>query len=144
MTMKKILFAILLCAATLLSAKAESFIYMNFTSSDQTVKQVFANGMTITFADGKAIVTSTTGTDTLSLAELSMMEFTNTPESGVVYAVGDVNGDGLVDVTDVNILIDIVLGKDQADNYERRAYVSDDELIDVTDVNMIIDIVLGK
>ena len=57
---------------------------------------------------------------------------------------GDVNGDGIVDVTDVSIAIDIVLGKDSNDNYGGRANINGDSTVDVTDVSMIIDIVLGK
>lgn len=55
---------------------------------------------------------------------------------------GDLNGDNQVDVTDVNIIIDMVLGK-QAQNLS-TADLDGNNLIDVTDVNIIIDIVLGK
>ena len=58
---------------------------------------------------------------------------------------GDVNNDGKVDVTDVNILINIMLGKDNADKYDGRAYVTEgDTAIDVSDVNAVINIMLGK
>ena len=57
---------------------------------------------------------------------------------------GDVNLDGVVDVTDVNIVINIILGNDQAENYDRRAYITDDDDIDVSDVNALINIILGK
>ena len=56
----------------------------------------------------------------------------------------DVNADGVWDIADVNILIDIMLGKDSADNYNGRAYVTDDEQVDIADVNMAIDIMLGR
>ena len=58
--------------------------------------------------------------------------------------LGDVNLDGRVDVDDVNIVIRIILGKDQAENYDRRAYITDDDTIDVDDVNALIRIILGK
>ncbi|MBR1803622.1 MAG: M6 family metalloprotease domain-containing protein [Muribaculaceae bacterium] len=57
---------------------------------------------------------------------------------------GDVNLDGVVDVTDVNIVINIILGNDQAENYDRRAYITDDDDIDVSDVNALINIILSK
>ena len=60
------------------------------------------------------------------------------------YDRGDINADGMVDVTDVNILIDIILGKDNADNYDGRALLNDDDIVDVTDVDILIDIILGK
>lgn len=55
---------------------------------------------------------------------------------------GDINNDNKVDVSDVNIMIDMVLGK-QAQNLG-VADLDGDNLIDVSDVNAIIDIVLGK
>ena len=57
---------------------------------------------------------------------------------------GDINGDGNVDVNDVNIVINITLGKTQAGNYPGNADVTGDGNIDVTDVNTVINIVLGK
>ncbi len=59
--------------------------------------------------------------------------------------VGDVSGDGKVDVSDVNILVNIMLGRDSADNYDGRAYVTEgDTNVDVSDINMVINIMLGK
>ncbi|MBR1882829.1 MAG: family 10 glycosylhydrolase [Muribaculaceae bacterium] len=57
---------------------------------------------------------------------------------------GDVNGDGEVDVNDVNILINIILGRDSADNYAGRANVNGVGDVDVSDVNVLINAVLGK
>ena len=55
---------------------------------------------------------------------------------------GDVNADGNVDITDVNILINIILGRDEAENYERRAYILGNDDIDISDVNALINLVL--
>ena len=63
---------------------------------------------------------------------------------GPTYKTGDVNGDGEVDVNDVNILINIVLGTDSADKYEGRANVDGVGDVDVADVNALINLVLGK
>lgn len=62
----------------------------------------------------------------------------------VTYKVGDVNGNGTVDVEDVNILINIMLSKDSADNYDGRANVDGQDDIDISDVNVIINIMLGR
>lgn len=56
---------------------------------------------------------------------------------------GDLDGSGEVDVTDVNILINIILGRDQAENYGTRAYITNDEDVDVSDVNALINIILN-
>ncbi len=58
--------------------------------------------------------------------------------------LGDVNLDGLIDVTDLNILISIILGKDRAENYGSRAYITDDDTVDVSDVNALVNIILNK
>ncbi len=55
--------------------------------------------------------------------------------------LGDVNGDGTVDVADVNIVVNMVLGKAAKDLI---ADLTNDGDIDVTDVNALINIVLGK
>ena len=55
---------------------------------------------------------------------------------------GDLNDDGIVDVTDVNMIIDMVLGKTEPDM--EKADLDGNGLVDVADVNALIDIVLGK
>ena len=67
-----------------------------------------------------------------------------TTEVTPIYARGDVNGDGKVDVSDVNIIINIMLGKDDGSAYNGRQYLTDDDRVDVSDVNAVINIMLGK
>lgn len=55
--------------------------------------------------------------------------------------LGDVDGDGQVDVTDVNILINMMLGKAISSPV---ADVTGDGMVDVSDVNAVINIMLGK
>lgn len=55
---------------------------------------------------------------------------------------GDVNGDGIIDISDLNIVLDIMQGKDSASNYNGRADLSGDGIIDVTDMNEIINLIL--
>ncbi len=58
--------------------------------------------------------------------------------------LGDINGDDKVDVWDVNITINIILGKDSPANHPGDADVSGDGLVDVSDINAIVNIILGK
>ena len=58
--------------------------------------------------------------------------------------VGDVNGDGIVDVSDVNIVINIMLGKIVSDELLVTSDVNGDSKVDVSDVNIVINIMLGK
>ena len=57
---------------------------------------------------------------------------------------GDLNGDGMVDVTDVSLLIDEVLGKNPVLAEGANPDLNGDGMVDVTDVSILIDIVLGK
>ena len=58
--------------------------------------------------------------------------------------IGDVTGDGDVDVSDVNAVINIILHKKTQDDYPGNADVTGEGNIDVSDVNAIINIILGK
>ncbi len=57
---------------------------------------------------------------------------------------GDVDGNGAVNGTDLNILINIILGKDNAANYSGRANVNGEGGVDGNDLNKLINIILGK
>lgn len=59
-------------------------------------------------------------------------------------AVGDLNGDGNVDVTDVSLLIDVVLGKTVELAEGAVADLNGDGNTDVSDVSLLIDIILGN
>ena len=56
--------------------------------------------------------------------------------------VGDVNGDGVVDISDVNLCINVILGTASQSSYP-GADVNGDGAVDIADVNAIINIILG-
>ena len=59
------------------------------------------------------------------------------------YLPGDVNGDGEVNIADINALMDIILG-DEADAVTMlRADVNSDGETNIADINALIDIILG-
>lgn len=74
---------------------------------------------------------------------LDMEARTLTVSKAQEYLRGDVNCDGVVDVGDVNIMVNIILGKDTND-YEGRADLNGDNIVDVGDVNELVNIILGK
>lgn len=53
---------------------------------------------------------------------------------------GDVNADGVVDITDANLVINAVLGKP----YTGNADANGDGVVDISDINVILNIILGK
>ncbi|MBO4723350.1 MAG: hypothetical protein IKX39_03525 [Muribaculaceae bacterium] len=55
--------------------------------------------------------------------------------------IGDVNGDGVVDISDVNAVINMMLGKMTP---TAAGDVTGDSHVDISDVNIIINLMLGK
>ena len=56
------------------------------------------------------------------------------------FLVGDTNGDGEVNIADLNALIDVILSND----YDRVFDVNNDGEVNIADVNTLIDIILAK
>ena len=67
-----------------------------------------------------------------------------TPEDPIEQKVGDVTGDGVVDVADVNAVINIILELKPADFYPGNADLTGEGTVDVSDVNAIINIILAN
>ena len=65
------------------------------------------------------------------------------PPEPPTFLRGDVNGDGEVNVADVNALIDIILGGYADADTLIRADVNEDSEINIADLNALIDIILG-
>ena len=61
-----------------------------------------------------------------------------------VYEQGDVNHDHTVDVTDVNLIVNQILGKGSESADMELADMDDNGIIDVTDINLVVNIILGK
>ena len=55
---------------------------------------------------------------------------------------GDVNGDGSVNIADVNLLINIILGATMDADTMKRADVNEDGSINISDINEVISIIL--
>ncbi len=57
---------------------------------------------------------------------------------------GDINLDGVVDIDDINIAVNIVLGKETDIDRIARANLDGTGQVDVTDLNLLINIILNK
>lgn len=57
--------------------------------------------------------------------------------------LGDVDGDGSVDVADINVIVNIILGQADAAQYDGRADINDDGLMDITDLGIIVDAMIN-
>ena len=125
-----------------LAANATGYDYLNFVKTDASGSSYMADGIKITFNGTTAMVTTASGTSAVPMTGISYLEFSNTKltDSPTPAIKGDVTGDGVVDIADVNVLIDIILGlKEKA----AIADVNADGNVDVADMNAIINIILG-
>ena len=59
---------------------------------------------------------------------------------GTPAMTGDVNGDGQVDIADVNMVINAMLGKGEGNTCD----VTHNGTVDIADVNAVINLMLGK
>ena len=98
----------------------------------------------MTFDGGKATVVAGGRTQTISLATMAYLEFSNTQVSDTTYITGDINGDGSIDVNDINALVNIMLGREQRSSYPGQANVDGDpdDSVDVADINVVLNIML--
>ncbi len=112
------------CPITLASGESTT---VNFSFDDlQPGESYFAN---FSYYNGTTLtrITGSTG-------------FYTVPDTPTTIT-GDINGDGIVDITDVNMVINMVLGKVTATT---AADLDGSGTVDITDVNQAINIVLGK
>ena len=57
--------------------------------------------------------------------------------------MGDLNGDGVVSVTDVTLLVSVVLGEENENVDMDNADVNGDGILSVSDVTTLVNIILG-
>ncbi len=60
------------------------------------------------------------------------------------YDLGDVDGDGQVSISDVNTIIDLLLGATYDEDVRKRADVDNDEEVTVSDITFLIELLLSK
>lgn len=70
--------------------------------------------------------------------------FGNFGQNIIPLKPGDMNKDAIIDVSDVNVVINIMLGKSTDAMLKHNADMNGDKHIDVSDVNRLINTMLGK
>ncbi len=105
---------------------------------------------TLTVTNGGVSVAFTAGTElntyTFQMPAAAVTVSATFKEAAPVYAAGDVDGSGAVDGNDLNMLINILLGKLSAtdETVKGNPNVDGQGGIDGSDLNMLINIILGK
>ena len=124
---------------TLHAAASET---LNFVKADGSKVSFSVEGLKITYDDfAHAVVTNNETSATLNLSDLEYMYFGD--EAAVTYPTGDVNGDGEVNIADINALIDTILSGNADSETATRADVNGDSEVNVADVNALIDLILS-
>lgn len=139
--MKRYFFIALMTIVTLVSS-ASVYNYLNIVKADGTGNSFAATGTKVTFSGNTASVTTEGKTATLSLGTSGYLEFSNTNLGSPSGIKGDINGDGVVDVIDVNCIINVILGNVDASQYGDKVYVNEDNEIDILDVNALISLII--
>lgn len=109
---------------------------------DATEDQVVAVGEEVTTqltTSGKSYKITGDGSEYTITFDLNNLKFKF--EAAQAGVPGDSNGDGIVDIADVNAVINMMLGKTDADT---NCDMNGDGIIDIADVNMVINTMLGK
>lgn len=84
------------------------------------------------------------GTEELYRITWPWTGFFNIIEDATTVVRGDVNGDGLVDVRDLNCIVNLILGRANSADFSGRDDVNEDSSTDVRDINEIIKIILSQ
>ncbi len=126
----------ILVATVTLTVGGTTFETLTFAMTDGTSMTFTVDGLIITYDDyAHAVVTNCETTATIPLSNLDCMYFDNTSAT----VTGDVNGDGEVNIADINAVIDIILGGTTHSN----ADVNSDGEVNIADISAVIDIMLS-
>ncbi|MBR1475793.1 MAG: SUMF1/EgtB/PvdO family nonheme iron enzyme [Muribaculaceae bacterium] len=116
---------------------------LSWSSSDESVATVDENGIVKSVATGDAVIT-VIGNASNNPTATCQVTVKNTGNMN-----DDANGDGLVDISDVNQVINMMLGKggissDATQEGTCSCDVTGDGRVDISDVNQVINTMLGK
>lgn len=107
---------------------------VRWASSNESVC-IVSNGTVVALSYGISVIIATT-VDGNFIATCTV-----TVKEGSPNITGDINGDGKVDIADVNAVINMMLGKT---SQTTAGDVNSDGKVDIADVNAVINLMLGK
>lgn len=113
---------------------------LNWTTSNGDAATVDENGKVSAVGTGTATITATAtdGSDVAASCEVTVTEKT------ADFKMGDVNGDGVIDVSDVLTTASYAIGNESETFNFDAADVNKDGGIDVSDVLLVANIAIGK
>lgn len=110
---------------------------VEWSSSNEDVAYVTEDGLVIITGEGDVIISAKTTDGTNLVATCTI----HVPHVEVL--LGDANGDGTVDVSDITAIASYILGRSPSNFVKRNADVNEDGYIDVSDITGTAAIILG-
>ena len=132
----------MLIALVAMVASAETYNYLKFTKTNGSTVTYSVEGLKLTYDATNVTVTNVDGTNTIALAEVQDMYFSN--EAGSSYLRGDVDCNGTIDIADLTALIDYILTKDDTGISIEAGDCDPDGIISISDVTALTDYILSK
>ncbi len=135
--MKRVCMAVIAALFAVTAMADDEFGLYIVTKSDTTTTNV-TTLQKITFSNGNVVVQTTDGASTsTSMADINKMYFDYiVEEQPKPWLKGDVNEDGVVNISDVVAVINVMAG---AATYP-HANVNEDDNVDISDVVLVINI----
>ena len=135
--MKRVCMAVIAALFAVTALADDEFGLYIVTKSDTTTTNV-TTPQKITFSNGNVVVQTTDGASTsTSMADINKMYFDYiVEEQPQPWLRGDVNEDGVVNISDVVAVINVMAG---AATYP-HANVNEDDNVDISDVVLVINI----
>lgn len=118
-------------------ASADTFSFLAFSKTNGSTLYFSTDDIKLTYDATNVYITNADGTEAIALSDLANMYFSKdaVPQD---FTRGDVNGDGEVNIADVNTVVDAILN----DN-NMNCDVNGDNEVNIADINAIIDIILN-
>ena len=141
--MRKLSYLLLMLAAcAALTAHAAGEQTLTVVKTDGSTIAFSTSGLVITYDDyAHAVVTNDETSATVDLIDVDYMCYGDVEPS--VFK-GDVNGDGEINIADINVIIGIVLGGMVDADTLSRADVKSDGEVNIADINAVIALILGQ
>lgn len=141
--MRKLSYLLLMLAAcAALTAQAAGEQTLTFVKTDGSTIAFSTSGLVITYDDyAHAVVTNDETSATVDLIDVDYMCYGDVEPS---VLKGDVNGDGEINIADINVIIGIVLGGMVDADTLSRADVKSDGEVNIADINAVIALILGQ
>ena len=133
---------LMLAACATLTAHATGEQTLTFVKTDGSTIAFSTSGLVITYDDyAHAVVTNDETSATVDLIDVDYMCYGDVEPS---VLKGDVNGDGEINIADINVIIGIVLGGMVDADTLSRADVKSDGEVNIADINAVIALILGQ